>query len=73
MQTIVENGVVNEYFALKGFGFIRRQQGRDVFFFYADLIDTDSMVDVGDRVSFEVAAGKKGPKALNIRKTGSAH
>jgi CspA family cold shock protein len=67
----LEKGLVNEYFPLKGFGFIRREKGRDVFFFYADLLDTDLIVDVGDRVSFEVIDGKKGPKAINIKKLGS--
>ena len=67
----VDEGLVNEYFPLKGFGFIRRAKGRDVFFFYADLVNTDAIVDIGDRVSFEVTAGKKGPKAVNIKKLGS--
>jgi len=64
-------GVVNEYFALKGYGFIRRQIGRDVFFFYADLRDTDTKIDVGDRVEFSLVPGKKGPKAVEIKKVGS--
>ena len=68
-----DEGIVNEYFALKGFGFIRRRKGRDVFFFYTDLIDTDAKVDVGDRVTFDLSAGKKGPKAVKIKKVGSAH
>jgi CspA family cold shock protein len=73
MEIESEEGLVNEYFPLKGFGFIRRKKGRDVFFFYADLIDSDRLVDVGDRVSFNVEPGKKGPKAVKIKKLGSAH
>jgi cold shock CspA family protein len=73
MNALVDEGIVNEYFALKGFGFIRRGQGRDVFFFYNDLMDKDSKVDVGDRVIFSTVQGKKGPKAVNIKKVGSSH
>lgn len=68
-----DEGVINEYFSLKGFGFIRREKGRDVFFFYKDLVDNDVKVDVGDRVVFEVVDGRKGPKAIKIIKVGSAH
>ncbi|GAB3401855.1 retron Se72 family effector protein [Massilia agilis] len=73
MEAIVEEGVVNEYFALKGYGFIRRSKGRDVFFFYNDLAEGDAKVDVGDRVTFSTVPGKKGPKAITIKKVGSAH
>lgn len=66
-------GVINEYFSLKGFGFIRREKGRDIFFFYKDLIDNETKVDVGDRVIFEIVKGRKGPKAIKIKKIGSAH
>jgi len=73
MEPTKDEGVINEYFPLKGFGFIRRKKGRDVFFFYTDLIDSDSKVDVGDRVTFDVDMGTRGPKALKILKVGSAH
>ena len=73
MSTPVDEGIVNEYFSLKGYGFIRRTKGRDVFFFYTDLLDTDDKVDIGDRVFFETAPGKHGPKAIKIRKTGSSY
>lgn len=68
-----DEGIINEYFSLKGFGFIRRKTGRDVFFFYQNLVQKDSSVNIGDRVSFEVVPGKKGLKAINIEKLGSAH
>lgn len=73
MDLVLEEGIVNEYFSLKGFGFIRRLKGRDVFFFYKDLIDTDNKVDIGDRVYFETMPGKHGPKAIKIRKVGSSY
>lgn len=73
MEAKFEEGIINEYFPLKGFGFIRRAKGRDVFFFYNQLVDKDSKVDVGDRVSFSIIQGEKGPKAVSVKKIGSAH
>lgn len=72
MSTVREYGIIREYFILKGFGFIRREHGRDVFFFYTDLISKDEKVEVGDRVSFDLDQTPKGPRATAIRKEGNA-
>lgn len=61
-----DRGVVNSYDSFKGFGFIRRIKGRDVFFFYDDFLDADAGVVLGDVVSFEVRTEPKGPRAYKI-------
>ncbi|HYE36064.1 retron Se72 family effector protein [Methylocaldum sp.] len=72
MSTEREIGIIREYFTLKGFGFIRRERGKDVFFFYTDLKCKDENIDIGDRVSFNVTKTPKGPRATLIKKEGSA-
>lgn len=54
---------------LKGYGFIRRQEGKDVFFLYSDVEEFDGDVELfpGDIVSFSIEYTKKGPKAKNIK------
>lgn len=66
-----ETGVVRAFDPLKGFGFIRRERGKDVFFFYDQIIAEDRLLFVGDVVSFEVEIKPKGPRALGVKKEGS--
>ncbi len=61
-----ETGTVNSYNNLKGFGFIRREKGKDVFFFYEDFMNGNSDVVLGDTVSFEIENKPKGPRAMKI-------
>lgn len=54
----------------KGFGFIRREgQDKDLFFHMNELknVQFDDL-RTGDKVSFEVAEGPKGPNAINVSK-----
>ena len=53
----------------KGFGFIEQDNGGDVFV-HQSAIDMPGFrtLHEGDRVSFEVAQGEKGPAAKNVRK-----
>lgn len=64
----LERGTITTYNMFKGFGFIRREKGRDVFFFYDDIINEQPELIPGDRVEFEVKIEKKGPRAYQIRK-----
>lgn len=64
-------GVVRAFDPLKGFGFIRREQGKDVFFFYDQIVDENRLLFVGDIVSFEVELKPKGPRAMSIKKEGN--
>ena len=54
--------------AEKGFGFISREQGDDVFVHYSNIQGSGfKSLDVGQRVEFEVAPGRKGEEAQNVR------
>jgi len=61
-------GRVRMYDNFKGFGFIRRDKGKDVFFFYDDVEDDDKNLLEGDAVSFTVEDAPRGPKALQVQK-----
>lgn len=52
----------------KGFGFITPEgEDKDVFFHRNDLVDADfNDLHEGDKVTFEVEAADKGPKAVNV-------
>ena len=54
----------------KGFGFIKREgEGKDLFFHSNDLVGvTFDALREGDRVTFEVVNGPKGPNAVKISK-----
>ncbi len=52
----------------KGFGFISREQGDDVFVHYSNIQATGyKTLDEGQRVEFDVAPGRKGEEAQNVR------
>jgi CspA family cold shock protein len=64
-----EAGTIKCYYPLKGFGFIQRQRGRDVFFFRTDASSEQILYD-GAIVSFIVRTEAKGPRAFEIIRTG---
>jgi cold shock protein len=52
----------------KGFGFISRESGDDVFVHYSNIQSTGyKTLDEGQRVEFDVAPGRKGEEAQNVR------
>jgi len=65
-----EFGIVKTFDPLKGFGFIRRNEGKDVFVFYDDINGNDAMLAGGDQVSFFVEKAAKGPRARDVSKEG---
>ncbi len=67
----IYTGLVHAYDPFKGYGFIRREKGKDVFFFYDDLPKEMVEVSEGDIVSFQVEKKPKGPRAKNIKKEGN--
>ena len=66
----METGTVKWFNGSKGFGFIEREEGDDVFVhFNAIQGDGYKSLDEGDKVQFEVEQGEKGPNATNVTKT----
>jgi CspA family cold shock protein len=64
----VATGTVKFFNADKGFGFIRREQGEDVFVHYSNIQGTGyKSLEEGQHVEFDVAPGRKGEEALNVR------
>ena len=62
-------GTVKWFNESKGFGFITREEGSDVFAHYSDIDGNGfKTLSEGDLVSFEIIEGNKGPKAANIVK-----
>jgi CspA family cold shock protein len=62
-------GTVKWFNDSKGFGFISRDEGGDVFVHYSSIQgDGFKSIAEGDKVSFEVEDGDKGPKAVNVVK-----
>lgn len=57
-------GTIKFYNESKGFGFVVTENGDEIFVHVTGLIDK---VSQNDRVEFEIAQGKKGPNAVNIK------
>jgi CspA family cold shock protein len=63
-------GTVNWFDNAKGFGFIQREEGEDVFVHYSGIISEGrKSLGEGDEVEFEIVAGASGrPQAENVVK-----
>ena len=62
-------GTVKFFNEDKGYGFISREQGDDVFVHYSNIQgDGYKSLSEGQKVEFDVAPGKKGPEAQNVRR-----
>ena len=65
------SGTVKWFNDAKGFGFISREDGPDVFVHYS-AVNSNGFKSLaeGDKVEFEIEDGQKGPQAANVVKTG---
>jgi len=62
-----EQGTVKWFNASKGFGFIQRQSGEDVFVHFSAIVgDGYKSLNDGQAVEFEVTRGPKGLQAANV-------
>jgi CspA family cold shock protein len=62
-------GTVKWFNDSKGFGFIQQEGGKDLFVHHSAIQGEGfKSLAEGDRVSFDVVDGQKGPAAANVRK-----
>lgn len=65
----MEQGKVKWFNAEKGFGFIEREDGSDVFVHFSAIQSEGyKSLDEGQAVEFEVEEGARGPQASNVVK-----
>ncbi len=67
----IHAGYINSFDYFKGFGFIRRDKGKDVYFSLDDFktdYDIDS-ITIGVKLTFTILDTNKGPRATNINVT----
>ncbi len=66
----METGTVKWFNKTKGYGFIEREGGEDVFVHFSAIQgDGFKVLEKGDAVEFEVTQGPKGAQAANVKKT----
>jgi cold shock protein len=66
--TELATGTVKFFNAEKGYGFISREEGDDVFVHFSAIEGTGyKSLEEGQRVEFDVGPGKKGDEARNVR------
>ncbi len=64
-------GTVKWFNAAKGYGFIEREGGKDLFVHFSEIQDPNNgyrSLNEGDRVEFTVGDSPKGPQATNVVK-----
>jgi cold shock protein len=61
-------GTVKFFNSEKGFGFITREGGSDVFVHHTSIVGTGyKSLEDGQKVEFDVGPGRKGDEAQNVR------
>jgi CspA family cold shock protein len=61
-------GTVKWFDAGKGFGFIEREGGDDVFVHFSGIVaEGYKSLDEGQRVEFDIEKGQRGPQAVNVK------
>jgi CspA family cold shock protein len=69
-ERVMATGTVKWFNAEKGYGFIAREGGADVFVHYSAIqMDGYRTLEEGQLVEFDVGPGKKGEEAQNVRRS----
>lgn len=69
MYCIVLEGRVKWFNAAKGYGFIEREDGEDVFVHFTAINGEGyKTLEEGQTVQFEIVQGQRGPQAANVTK-----
>ncbi len=68
-ETVIEQeeGIIKWYNKKRGFGFVSRQKGDDLFLHESNI--QEDVVE-GDKIQFEIGKNEKGPTAINVKKIG---
>jgi len=62
-------GIVKWFSDKKGYGFIEQEGGDDLFVHHSSIdMSGFRTLNEGDRVSFDIGEGTKGPQAINVKK-----
>ncbi|AEH53376.1 MULTISPECIES: cold-shock protein [Bacteria] len=65
----MEHGTVKWFNSEKGYGFIEREGGDDVFVHFSAIQGEGyKTLEEGQKVSFDVEEGSRGPQAANVQK-----
>ncbi len=63
-----QTGTVKWFDNAKGYGFIQREQGKDLFVHFNSIVgEGHRSLTEGQQVEFVEVAGKKGPQADNVK------
>lgn len=64
---IMNKGKVKWYNGIRGYGFIEADNGKDVFVHRTGLDKSNSDLETGQEVEFEIREGEKGLQAYNVK------